>query len=150
LLQLILYALFAAGLAFAGWKFWDGFTGQYVAQGAAAQMAADKPIVEAANARADEAEKRAERAQEDLARAKVASDRQNAAIASSKAVSEQSRALSEKLSGMYSAEVAKGQEKNKALYALTTAEPKTGQSCEDMLSATDRILRDSARARSVK
>jgi uncharacterized phage infection (PIP) family protein YhgE len=150
MIQLILYAMFAAGLAFAGYKVWDGFVGQYVARGAAAQLEADKPVIDKANLRADQAEERAARAEEGAAKAKAASARQNAAIASSKAVSEASQKLSKELTDMYTAEVAKGQAKNKALYDLTVAVPRQGQSCDEMLAATDKILREAAKARGVR
>jgi hypothetical protein len=147
MVQLIFYALFAAAMAFAGWKVWDGFTGQYVAQGAAAQLEADKPIVLKANNERDAALARADAAEKEAARAVAGASTQSKAIEEANAQAAAAIKAARSQSIAYAQEVARKDGRIKTLQAAAAAVPRTGQSCEAILSATDAILRESSRQR---
>jgi hypothetical protein len=147
MLQLILYGLLAAGLAFGGMRIWTGFTGQYVAEGAAAQLEADKPLIEAAEARSKRAEERAKLAEADAAGAVQSLAAQNAAIEAAKSTAEAAVKAAREQAILYAGELAKNQSRISKLQAAAKA-PATGdRSCEAVLKATDDILTESLNAR---
>lgn len=146
MLNLIIYGLLAAGLAFGGMKIWTGFTGQYVAEGAAAQLKADAPIIEEAKRAAAAATQRAEQAEADAARAVAAVAAQNAAIEEARAQAEAAVKAAREQALLYAGELAKSQGRISKLQAAARAAPKPG-SCEEILSATDAILTESLNAR---
>jgi hypothetical protein len=143
MLQLILYGLFAAGLAFGGMKIWTGFTGQYVAQGAAAQLEADAPLIEAAKRAATLATTRAEQAEADARAATAAIAAQNAAIQAANAATEGAVKAARAQSILYASELARNQGRISKLQAQVKAAPASNRSCQEVLSATDAILTES-------
>lgn len=147
MLQLILYALFAAGIAFAGWRVWDGFTGQYIAEGAAKQLEADKPLVAKSKAAELAAIARAEKAEADAAVAVAGSTKQNDAIKAAKSETDNAVKAARAIAVSYAQEVARKDGRIKTLTAQAAAVPRKGQTCEAVLSATDAILRESTRQR---
>jgi len=150
MLQLILYGLLAAGLAFGGMKIWTGFTGQYVAEGAARQLEADKPLIEAAQLAAKNAQSRAELAEADAAKAVAAVAEQNAAIEAAQATAEVAVKAAREQAILYASELAKNQGRIAKLQAAAKATPSGDRSCEAVLSATDAILTESLNARRQK
>jgi hypothetical protein len=147
MLQIILYGLLAAGLAFGGMKVWTGFTGQYVAEGAAAQLEADRPLIEKAKQEAAAATQRAEQAEADAARAVSSIAAQNAAIEEAKTAAEEAVKAARAQSILYAAELAKNQGRIQKLQAQVRAAPAPNRSCEVVLSETDRILTESLQSR---
>jgi hypothetical protein len=147
MLQLILMGLLAAGLSFAGWKIWDGFTGQYIAEGAAAQLEADRPIVEKAKAEAMAATARAEAAEADATKAVAAAKSQTDAIEAANKLASAAQAAARAASIRYAQDVAKSAERITKLQIAAGMDPVTGRTCEQVLSATDSILRESQRSR---
>ena len=145
--QLIIYGLLAAGLAFGGMRVWTGFTGQYVAEGAAAQLAADKPLIEASEARANRAEDRAKVAESDAAGAVQSLQAQNAAIDASKATAAAAVKAAREQAILYAGELVKNQSRIAKLQEAAKATPSGDRSCEAVLKATDDILTESLRTR---
>lgn len=148
---LIAAAVFAAMLSFAGWKVWDGFTGQYVnegfSKGVAKQLALDEPLVAKAKADTAAAIARADKSDADAVQAKAGSDKQNDALKAAKAETDVAVAAARKQSIAYAQEVARKDSRIKTLTDTAAAVPRKGQTCEAILSATDAILRESARQR---
>jgi hypothetical protein len=147
MLQIILYALLAAGLAFGGMKVWGGFTGQYVAEGAAKQLEADAPIIEAAKQAAIRAENRAKLAESDARAAVEQMAIQNAAIEAAKQTAESAVQAAREQAVRYAAELAKNEGRIAKLKAAARAAPDGTRSCEAVLSATDAILTESLNSR---
>jgi small-conductance mechanosensitive channel len=147
--NLIIYALLAAGIAFGGMKVWTGFTGQYVAEGAQAQLAADKPLIEAAKQEAAAATKRAEQAEDDARRAVAAVAEQNAAIEAARAQAEAAVKAAREQALLYAGELAKSQGRISKLQAAAREAKKPG-TCEEVLAATDAILTESLTLRRVQ
>lgn len=145
--QLIIYGLLAAGLAFGGMKVWTGFTGQYIAEGAAAQLKADAPIIEEAKQAAAAATKRAEQAEADAQRAVAAIATQNAAIEAARAEAEAAVKAAREQAIKYAGELARNQSRISKLQAAARAVPTAGRSCEEVLAATDAILTESLTTR---
>ncbi len=147
MIQIILYGLLAAGLAFGGMKVWTGFTGQYIAEGAQAQLAADKPLIEAANLAAKNAQARADAAEADAAKAVAAVAAQNAAIEAAQATAASAVAAAREQAILYAQELAKNQSRISKLQATAKATVTANRSCEEVLKSTDDILTESLRAR---
>ncbi len=147
MVQLIIYGLLAAGLAFGGFKIWTGFTGQYVAEGKAEQKAFDQKFIDKAEADAAAAASRAEAAEADAAKAVQAAKAQSEALAAAAKLAETAQAAARTAGIKYAAEVAKNAGRQSSLRATAGASPRDGRSCEEVLAATDAILRESQRQR---
>ena len=146
--QLIFIGLLVAGLSFAGFAVWTGFTGSYEHKGALAQLALDTPKLKASETRATDAEARADHAEADAAAVKAASATQSAAIAEANLRADQAAKAARTQAIAYATEVAKNVSRINQLQAAAAATPKQGQSCVELLNATDAILRESGRIRS--
>lgn len=144
---MIFMGILAAGLAFGGYKVWSGFTDSYRHEGAMAQLEADKPLIDKANAIAEAQSKRAENAEVDAAKAVAAAAEQSAAIAAASEVAGRAVEAARTQAIKYAEEVAKREQRLAQLRKAAAATPEGGQSCEAVLAATDAILRESARAR---
>ena len=147
MIQLILMGLLAAGLAFGGMKVWGGFTGQYIAEGAAEQLKADTLVIEEEKARALRAENRAKVAESDAANAVQALAAQNAAIAAAHETAESAVKAARTQAIAYAGELAKNRGRIEKLQAAATATPTGDRSCAAVLSAVDSILTESLTAR---
>jgi hypothetical protein len=144
--QIVIIGLFVAGAVFAGGKVWNGFTGQYFAEGVTSQIAADKAIVEAAESRAKRAEDRAKIAEDDAAGAVAALGRQNAAIDAAGKIADGAVKAAREGAIKYANEIAASQGRVVKLQAQAKAAP-TSLSCEAELAAVDAILTESLNAR---
>jgi hypothetical protein len=147
MIQIILYALLAAGLAFGGMKVWTGFTGQYVAEGAATQLKADTAVIDSEKARAKRAEDRAATAESDAATAVQTLKSQSAAIDAAQATAAVAVKAAREQAIKYAQELAQNQGRISKLQAAAKAAPDGSRSCEAVLSATDQILTESLNAR---
>lgn len=147
LIELAIGAAIVGALAFGAHKAWDGFTGQYVAQGKQQQIAHDQPIIDAANANAAEDKKRAENAQADTKSCQEAAATQSKGVNEwhAKAVAAQAR-----VKALESAGAKQSQDRQaevQRLQLIATAKDVKAQTCEEKLGATDKLLRDAAKAR---
>lgn len=147
LIELAIGAAIVGALAFGAHKAWDGFTGQYIEEGKALQIAADTPILEAAKANAAESDKRAENAQADTKSCQASAATQSKGIAEwqAKTAAAQARVRALETAGARTSqdrqtEVARLQE-------IARSKDAKVQTCEEKLGATDKLLRDAAKAR---
>ena len=145
IVQFIMYAVLAAGLAWGGWQAWSGFKENIARPYVEEQVAKDAELVKAANGRAQAAQDRATSAEGDAKVAREAAQKQSDAVQGLVADAAKAQAAARKYSIQYTAELAKNKDRDAKLRAAAAAAPKGGQSCEALLSATDSILRESAR-----
>jgi hypothetical protein len=137
--QLILYGILAAGLAFGGAKIWSGFTGQYVAEGKQAQLEADQKVIDALKAERDAAKADREQAQSAL-------EQQNVAMRRMEETTQAAQAAAREAGIKYAAAVAKNAARITELAKIAATPAPDGRTCNEVLDATDRILRSSQKA----
>lgn len=154
LIELLIYAAIAAVVAAAAWAAWTDFRHWAGAPDVEKQRLADQKFVDAANERAGaaqtaaaEAERRASNAQADTAACVKTTQEQTDAVKRWKAEADR-RGTEVARAKAASAAAARGTAEAVArLQEIAKRPPVKDQTCEQKLQATDKLLRDAARAR---
>lgn len=139
LIELAICAALFIGVSLALKAAWDHFTDSYRVEGAQAQLDKDKPIISAEH----EARLQAERERDSITDATA---RQSKSIAEERARADAAEKSARLNAISYAKEVALRKGRDAALKAAAAAAPTKGN-CEALLSATDKILRESERIR---
>jgi len=136
--QLIAILLFVGSISAAGIAGWNHFTGSYITQGATAQKELDQKVV-------DLAEARAVRAETDALKVASASKVQSEAIAAESQRTAVAQQEMKRIGDAYASVVRSSEARIAALKSAASAVPLAGQTCSEVLSKADEILRGSAR-----
>lgn len=146
IIELIAVGLFVAGIGVALHKAWDGFKTSIAAPYVQAQIKADQPKIDAAEAAQKQAEADRDQARGNLATVKQACDAQSAQVDAWKATA----ATNAKAARDAKAEAAKAATaaapKIAELQAAAAAKPKL-LACQDELAAANKVIDDALRAR---
>lgn len=147
MVSIIFYGLLAAGTIFGAITAWHGIQHSIAAPFVAEQIAHDQQVVDAANKRADDAEARVKNAQSDTAACVASLGTQTGLVQKWQATAAANLAAAAK------AKADSAASHNAALTAIqryqqiAAAPPVKDQTCQQKLDATDKLLRDAARAR---
>lgn len=147
MISLILYAVLAAGVIFGAITAWHSVQHSIAAPFVAEQIAHDQQVVNAANKRADDAEAQVKNAQSDTAACVQTSNAQSAKVKQWQDEATRLAGIAAKAKAAGAAEHQVAQTAVARYQQIAAAPPVKDQTCQQKLDATDKLLRDAARAR---
>lgn len=147
LIEMILWGALLAAIVGGAYAAWDGFKTSISQPYVAAQIAKDQKVVDKYKADAEQADREAEHARADAAEAHKAADAQTKALAEAEALTKAAQDAARKAGIAYAQAIAKASGRITALQSQAGGAPVGGRDCAAVLSATDAILRESARTR---
>jgi flagellar basal body-associated protein FliL len=147
MISLILYGVLAAGAIFGAITVWHSVEHSISAPFVAEQIAHDQEVVNAANKRADDAEGRTKNAQSDTAACVSAVKTQSDLVDLWQGRAKENFAAAAKARAEGAAAHVVAQTAVQRYQQIAAAPPVKDQTCQQKLDATDKLLRDAARAR---
>jgi uncharacterized protein (DUF3084 family) len=137
-----LFAVVAGGI----WKAWDSFKNSIAAPYVAEQVAKDQGVIDGFKKNAETADSEAANARKDRDAAQKAAKEQSDALLTAQQEQERAQAAARVLSVKYAQAMVANAKRVTDLQSRAGGDP-VAKDCVAMLSATDAILRDSARVR---
>lgn len=147
LIQLAIYAALAGALWFGAHKAWDGFVDWVSEPRVRAQVVADTVVLEQVKTERDAAQKQAADAMTDVQACVSTSNVQSAKVKQWQDEASRLAGIAAKAKAAGAAEHQVAQTAIQRYQAIASAPPVKDQTCQQKLDATDKLLRDAARAR---
>lgn len=147
LIKPLIYLALAAVVAFAAHKLWTGFTGRYIAQGAALQLKKDQPQIDKANANAKAADEERDHAKADTQACVDASKKQSDAVKAADDRARTAQAETKSILDAMKRDSKVKQQRIDSLQSLAAAVPQKDMACPDELAKARAIIQDTLRSR---